>query len=179
MSDPERDAKPDLDLETRREIYREIDDNPGIHFRGLFDEVSLAKGTLQYHLHWLEDEGLVESSDDGQFTRYYAAETFEEADQRVLNALRRKIARHVLTLLLVEDGLSTAELSDRLEKSRSTISWHLSKLDDTDLVEKRREGRRVIYELSDPERVRHLYTIYRRSFTDRMVDRMLDLWEGY
>jgi DNA-binding transcriptional ArsR family regulator len=70
-------------------------------------------------------------------------------------------------------------LSDRLNKAQSTVSWHLSNLADAGLVTKERDGRRVIYEVTDADRVTYLYTIHRQSFTDRVVDRLLDLWEGY
>lgn len=169
----------ELDLESRRAIYQHVAANPGVHFRGLLDALDYAQGTVQYHLKWLEKQGLIEESDDGKFTRYYAADSFDELDQAVMNALRREYARRIIAHLLTEGALTTAELSDRLEKSPSTVSWHLSKLVEAGLVDKERQGRRVEYELTDPDRITHLYTVYRKSFTDRVVDRLLDLWDSY
>ncbi|MFC7133334.1 MULTISPECIES: winged helix-turn-helix transcriptional regulator [Salinibaculum] len=173
------DTAAELELPTRRAIYQRIVDTPGIHVRALFDDLDLAKGTVQYHLRWLEDEDIVEVSDDGEYTRYYPADSFDESDRQVLNALRRTLARRVLAYLAAEEQLTTADLADHLDKSNSTISWHLSKLQDAGLVEKHRDGRCVLYELTDPQRVRYLYTVYRASFTDRLVDRLFDLWESY
>jgi predicted transcriptional regulator len=169
----------DLDLASRRVIYQQIADTPGVHFRALLDDLDYAQGTLQYHLRWLADEGFVEVSDDGTYTRYYPAAEFAEADQAVMNALRREYSRRVLAHLLADGPLSTTELSDRLDKAQSTVSWHLSKLADADLVTSERDGRSVAYDVSDPDRVRHLYTVHRRSFTDRVVDRLLGLWDSY
>lgn len=170
---------PELDLESRRAIYQHIVANPGVHFRGLLDALDYAQGTVQYHLRWLEKQGLLEVSDDGKFTRYYSADSFDEVDQLVMNALRREYARRIIAHLLTAGPLTTAQLSDRLGKSPSTVSWHLSKLADAGLVSKERHGRTVAYELADPDRITYLYTIYRKSFTDRVVDRLLDLWDSY
>jgi predicted transcriptional regulator len=170
---------PDLELPSRRAIYQRIVDSPGVHFRALLDDLDYAQGTLQYHLRWLTDEGLVDTSEDGKYTRYYPAEAFDEADRAVMNALRREYSRRVLAHLLSDGPLSTTELSDRLGKAKSTVSWHLSNLSEAGLVTNEREGRRVVYAVSDPERVRRLYAVHQRSFTDRVVDRLLGLWDSY
>ncbi|WP_436927130.1 winged helix-turn-helix transcriptional regulator [Halosimplex amylolyticum] len=172
-------SDPDLELASRRAIYQQIADTPGVHFRALLDELDYAQGTLQYQLRWLTDEGLVEVSEDGKYTRYYPATEFDETDRAVMNALRREYSRRVLAHLLVDGPLSTTELSDRLEKAQSTVSWHLSNLADAGLVTKERDGRSVAYDVSDADRVRYLYTIHRQSFTDRVVDRLLGLWDSY
>ncbi|RXK48661.1 winged helix-turn-helix transcriptional regulator [Halorientalis pallida] len=169
----------DLELPSRRAIYQRIADEPGVHFRALLGDLDYAQGTLQYHLRWLADENLIEVSDDGKYTRYYPAAEFDETDQAVMNALRREYSRRVLAHLLTDGPLSTTELSDRLDKANSTISWHLSKLADAGLVTKERNGRSVIYEVTEPDRVAMLYTVHRGSFTDRVVDRLLGLWDSY
>jgi predicted transcriptional regulator len=171
--------EPDLELESRRAIYQEIAATPGSHFRALLDELDYAQGTLQYQLRWLADEGVIDVSEDGKYTRYYPAAEFDDADRTVMNALRREYSRRILAHLLVDGPLSTTELSDRLEKAQSTVSWHLAKLADAGLVTKERDGQRVLYRVSDSDRVRYLYTIHRQSFTDRIVDRLLGLWDSY
>src|SRR6056297_1987052 len=172
-------SAPNLELASRRRIYQRIADTPGIHFRALLDDLEYAQGTLQYQLRWLGDEGLIDISEDGKYTRYYPAAEFDDADRTVMNALRREYSRRILAHLLVDGPLSTTELSDRLEKAQSTVSWHLSKLADAGLVTKERDGRSVYYELTDPERATYLYTVYQGSFTDRLVDRLLGLWDSY
>lgn len=169
-----------LELESRREIYASVRDAPGIHVRELERRHDYAKGTLQYHLRELERAGLVEAHDDGKFTRYYASDDgFDDDDRAVLSALRRKNSRRIVAYLAAEGPLSTSELAARIERSPSTTSWHLSRLAEAGVVEKERDGRAVNYSLTDPERVERLYTTYRRSVTDRLLDGVLDVWDGY
>jgi len=170
---------PDIDLESRREIYTSIDANPGIHFSDLLDRLDYAQGTLQYYVRQLEDEGLVEVSDDGKFTRYYAAGEFASDEQAIMNAFRRKYSRRIIAHLVVDEALTTSQLSDRLGKSPSTVSWHLSKLVDAGVAERNRDGQRVFYRLTDPGRATYLYTVYQGSFTDTVVDRLLGLWNQF
>lgn len=179
MTGSTSDRDPELELESRRAIYQHVSDNPGVHFRSLLADLDYAKGTLQYQLRQLQNRGLLEVSDDGKYTRYYPAGSFDEADQAVMNALRREYARRIVAHLAVEGGLSTTELSDRLGRSPSTVSWHLSKLEDAGLATKERRGRSVVYELTDPKRVEYLYAVHRKTFTDRVVDRLFDLWDSY
>jgi predicted transcriptional regulator len=172
-------ADEDLELASRRALYQRIADSPGIHFRALLEDTEYAQGTVQYHLRWLADEDLVEVADDGQYTRYYPAAEFDETDKELLNALRRTHSRRILAHLLEDGPLSTTELSDRLEKAKSTVSWHLSELEEAGLISKERAGRSVVYEVENPDRLRYLYTVYRGSFTDRVVDRILGIWDSY
>jgi predicted transcriptional regulator len=167
------------DLESRRRIFRLVEANPGIHFREVLSRLDYAQGTVQYHLGRLQDEGLIEASDDGKYTRYYPGEGFTEADREVMNALRRTYSRRIVAYLLADGPLTTSELADRVGKAPSTVSWHLSKLHEAGLVAKEREGAGVEYALVDPDRARYLYTVYQGSFADRLVDRLLGLWNAY
>ncbi|MFB6121611.1 MAG: winged helix-turn-helix transcriptional regulator [Halobacteriaceae archaeon] len=168
----------DLQLESRRDIYQEVRRAPGTHFRGLLRELDYAKGTVQYHLRWLVARGLVESESDGEYTRYYPAREFEPADKATLSALRRTYSREVLAHLAADGPLTTTDLAERLGKSASTVSWHLSRLHDAGLVAKRRDGRSVEYTLADRERVATLYATYEESFTDRLLDNLVDVWNA-
>ena len=168
-----------FELESRRVIYQTIRSTPGIHFRELLRRTEYAQGTLQYHLKWMVNEGLIERSEDGEFARYYPSGEFEIEDKAVMDALRREYSRRIIAHLAADGPLSTSELAERLGKSASTVSWHLSRLADTGVVTKEREGRTVYYSLTDPHRVVRLFTVHQKSFTDRLLDRLIGLWEEY
>ncbi|MFA5862383.1 MAG: winged helix-turn-helix transcriptional regulator [Candidatus Thermoplasmatota archaeon] len=169
----------DPELESRRRIHQTIQQHPGLHFRELLGRVALAQGTLQYHLHGLEADGLVAVSQDGGFTRYYATTRVRPEDRPLMDALRREYARRILAHLVAEGPLTTQALSERIGKAPSTVSWHISRLVDAGLLTRTRAAQEVRYALVDRDRVLYLYTTFRGSFTDRLVDRLLGLWDSY
>ncbi|MFB6169881.1 MAG: winged helix-turn-helix transcriptional regulator [Haloarculaceae archaeon] len=168
----------DLDLDSRREIYQEIADAPGVHFRELLRRLDYAKGTVQYHLRWLVDRDLVEAETDGEYTRYYPAHELAPEDKETLSVLRRSYSRELLAHLVAAGPLTTTELAARVDRSQSTVSWHLSRLHEVGFVEKHRDGRRVEYALTDRDRLLKLYTTYSESFTDRLLDNVVDVWNA-
>lgn len=167
------------DVASRRRIFQTIQEHPGLHFKDLLARVGLAQGTVQYHLQHLMDEGLITVSHDRGFTRYYAEGRLRAEDRPLMDALRREYGRRILAHLAAEGPLTTMALASRLGKASSTVSWHLARLAEAGLVDRRREGQEVYYALADRDRVIYLYTVFRGSLMDRLVDRLLGLWEGY
>lgn len=166
------------ELETRRRIHGLVQQHPGLHFRDLVSRLDLAQGTVQYHLGVLVREGLLTVSEDRGFTRYYAGGRVRPEDRPILDALRRQYARCIVAHL-VEKDLSTQELSTLLGKAPSTVSWHLARLTEAGVVEKERQGQTVLYRLARPGRVVYLYTVYRASLMDRLVDGLLGVLDAH
>lgn len=82
----------------------------------------------------------------------------DEIDYRlseILEALGNAI-RLKLVILLEERTRSVSGCADELDKPLQTVSRHLKKLRDKDLVEAESEGSRRIYELKRPALVREI-----------------------
>lgn len=168
-----------LHLESRRRILDAVEQRPGIHFRELQDRVGLAAGTLQHHLHVLQTSGLLVVARERQFTRYYAPGAVRAHDRPLVAALRREGSRSILARLADDGPTSTRRLAAVLGRSESTISWHLARLAEAGLVERRRSGQEVHYAIVDRAHVIGVYLQYRASFTDRVLDRLVGLWDAY
>lgn len=74
-----------------------------------------------------------------------------EAMERIydLSDSKMDILRWIL-LSLDERGRSPGDLVDKLDRDKSTISYHLSTLSDEGLVESQREGRHAYYQVTEP-----------------------------
>lgn len=74
--------------------------------------------------------------------------------------------RYRLLIRVAEEGpVASGVLADRMEPSLSSVSNHLRKLKDIDLVQSRRKGRRSLYRLKRPElyeRIRSLEELLSR-----------------
>ena len=88
--------------------------------------------------------------------------------ENVFRALADSTRRQLLDRLFAHDGLTQSALCDGLGMSRQAVSQHLTKLKLAGLVRARRDGRRQIYFIDDPDMV----TVMRLmvgQLTDRAV----------
>ncbi len=167
-----------IELKTRRKVYELIRKSPGIHFRELERRLGMAVGNLQYHLQYLEEKDLIKSEQDGKYTRYFPREhPLGKIDREILSSLRRRASRHILIYLLRNPNASNIDISKNVHLSPSTVSWHLNKLVEKEIVDRRREGRRTFFRVKDPERVARLLIMFKESFLDKLVEGFVETWE--
>lgn len=167
-----------LDLNTRRRLYRYIQDNPGMHLRGIQRAVDMPLGTVEYHLHQMEKNEMLTSRDDGRFKAFFAKEGIDRRDKDILYYVRQDNPRRIMIHLLEHPDSSHAEAVRALPVGPSTVSFHMSKLQKAGLIEQRRHGRSKLYSVVEPDRVANVLVKYRKSFLDDLVDRFASSWIG-
>lgn len=167
-----------LDLETRRLLYRYVEQNPGMHLRGVQRALDMPLGTVEYHLHQMEKAGLLVSRDDGRFKAFFVKEGLDRRDKDVLYYVRQENPRRIMIHLLENPGASHAQVVKALPVGASTVSFHLSKLVKAQLVREERQGRSKSFFVVDEQRVAGVLVRYRKSFLDDLVDRFASSWLG-
>jgi len=167
-----------LALSARDKIYRAITKNPGLHFRELQRRTGLATGSLQYHIDYLSRRRLIKSVKQGKFVRYYSAsgEQFGE-NETLMNLLRQESLRKIMLFLLTKRSATNLTISSAIELSPSTISWHLSKLVENNVVGVRKRARKKYFYLLEPEKVMEMLRSYKKSFLDELVNHFVEIWE--
>lgn len=135
---------------------------PGAHFSKIRDDLKLGTGETQHHLRSLESDGIVESRKDGDYSRFYPADTFSEFEQVALGHLRRETPRGVLITLLERPDATAGEIATRLDVSRPTVSNCAATLETAGLLS-RADG----YALTDPETILLLIVRYADSFGEQ------------
>jgi predicted transcriptional regulator len=113
---------------------------------------------------------------DGKYLRYYAFTEKSTEEKRILEIARRKTDRHILLLLLENETNTNEELSEILNLSPSTISWHIKKLIETNILSVKAEGRKVFYSVNNQELVSGILIKYKESYLDKLVDRFVEIW---
>lgn len=156
--------------ETRDAIRRAVWNRPGVHFSELRRLLDVSPGQAQYHLRRLTDSGDVVGKSLYGKTHYYPPE-YDDAERRVLALFRRETTRGILLVLLSDGATSPGDLADALDVAPSTLSWHLDRLADVELVERRRNGRSVTVELTEEALVARLLSDVEPSLPRRLVDR--------
>jgi len=163
---PRIDKKDILDLENRRSIYNFILKNPGLHIRELSRRLEIPKTTLKYHLKYLEVKNLVNYETKGKCTRYFAKFEIGTIDKKVLGVIRQEIPRRIIFLTFIFDEVFIDEISEGLEIPITTISFHLKKLKDMNVLITEKKNKRVAYSLQNRNYIYDLFIRYKDSLFD-------------
>ncbi|ADJ16130.1 winged helix-turn-helix transcriptional regulator [Halalkalicoccus jeotgali] len=161
--------------ETRRRVREHVHTQPGIHFNALVRDSEFAPGQIQYHIRRLLQAEEVTAERLYGRTHYYPP-IHDVWERRTLALARRETAREVLAHLLECEGAKPATVADSLGIARSTLEWHLDRLCEQGIVEKKRDERnRVTLLISHPDRTARLLAETTDSLPDRFADRFMRL----
>lgn len=157
--------------ETRRSIERHVRCHPGVHFSGLVDRLGLAPGQVQHHLRRLTTAGRVVAERLYGRTHYFP-DGFDQWERRALAVLRRETSGDVVGYLLVEGPARPGEVTAAVDIARSTLAYHVDRLEAEGLVEKSKPApNRVALEVSRPEATVRLLRRADPTLGARLVDR--------
>lgn len=160
-----------LDLAARRRIYAYVTSHPGAYLREIQRALDAPMGSLEYHLDQLEKAGLVAIEQDAN-KRFFPARTSAE-DVRLLSLLRREALRRIVSILLETGTCTHKELVARTSYPPSTVTFHVAKLVEAELVDRERDGRETRLTLRDPKQIHALLVRYQPTFLDRVLDAFL------
>ena len=163
-----------LGLEIRRRIYSFILKYPGLHLRELSRKLNVPKTTLNYHLKYLEKENFLLGKSEDRFTRYYATKKVGASDKAILGIMRQDIPRRIILFLFLYPEHSKIDISQDLEKPTTTISFHLKKLMDLDIIENRRVGHSYAYRLKNQKEMYNILILYENSLSDDVLGPFLE-----
>lgn len=168
-----RSIPPNVTDGPRADILACVSRVPGAHLRGIERMTGLPLGQVLYHLDRLERMGIVASSKDAGFRRYYVARDVGRGEKKYLAALRHEVPRRVVLALLERPGLSHKDLQALAGVAGSTLSFHLERLLGSGVLVRRKVGVMQQYFVVEPQVARHELIFYRESFADEEVDRFV------
>ncbi len=119
----------------RDRILNEVTDNPGIHLRELHRIIGCAMGALQYHLRFLEQDGLVTSLRNGNVRHIFTPNYSSDEKVKLLTALARNPTVGSILGECAANGQTTqAVISRTLNIDKSLISYYISSLLEADIL---------------------------------------------
>lgn len=166
---------------TQRRILDYITSQPGVHLRQICRELGLAMGDVQYHVHRLERDGRVSSARRGLYRFFYPSTLFGEKQRDVLSMLSLDTPRELLLHIIEKPNSGQDELARAISVSQPTVSWHLKRLVNMGIVQRKQDGRTIRYLVSG-ERVTDIATFirsYHPTVWERWSSRLADIFISY
>ncbi len=122
---------------TRKRISDYIAEHPGSYFNEIKLALDLNVGTMQHHLHVLENQRAVESVRTKGYLYYFPK---GHVDKTPLSSQQR-----VMEAIATHKNIRQYELGQLLGLTHATVSYHISNLEKMGLVVKEKLGNEVRY----------------------------------
>lgn len=162
-------------IDTRATLLRYIEENPGIHYRGLLRVTHIANGVLSYHLAALEKLHKIQVNRQSKMTHYYPL-SVSDKESAILRFVRKESIRQILLFILERDRCTFKEIVEHSRRSPSTVSIQLKQLKEAGIVSIRR-GEYHLYRLTERDLVAEVLSKYKPSFADKVVDNYAEVME--
>jgi predicted transcriptional regulator len=159
----------------RNALLKCINAMPGIRYRELMRLVGVSNGVLTYHLAMLERTDSIKVDRKSRMTRYYAVDIPVE-ESFIIGYLKNSTARRITIFILEHDLCSFSEIVEYTKKAPSTISWHLKRLRDADMISVY-NGEYQLYRVEDKGTITEILSKYKESFVDKVVNNYTEMIE--
>ncbi|UCE36406.1 MAG: carboxypeptidase regulatory-like domain-containing protein [Thermoplasmata archaeon] len=120
----------------RKRIFDYVNENPGMHYRGILNELNLPMGVLSYHLNRLEKAQYIRSRQDGMYRRFYT-----KGPKTDMRFFLSDIQESILSVIKENQGISQSKIAERISVSRKVVNYHVNILDQAGLIFVERQGR--------------------------------------
>jgi len=164
---------------TQRRVLEFITSHPGVHLREICRGLGLAMGVVQYHVGRLERDGRVTSARRGLYKFFYPANLFGEKQRDLLSVLSLDKPRELLLNIIEHPGITQEALATATHVSQPTVSWHLNRLTQLRVVERRQEGRSVTYSTAGGAEVASFIRAYHPTVWEKWSSRLADIFIAY
>jgi len=146
--------------EKKSKILDLIVNSPGIRYRQLLRYTGLSNGSLSYILKKLEDSKqiVVNRRDNKKITNYFP-KGVKMRELHVVANLTNNIDRKIVQFLLKQEKCTFRDIVTPTNKAPSTVSWHLSRLRDANIIMSvRYNNGRSIYKLKNKRLVFEIFS---------------------
>lgn len=136
----------------RRRIYEAVKRSPGLNRSQLQRETGLSVGALMFHLDRLLEEDVItrkQSPRDNEILLFAEEDEDLWRDPRFRILFGNESTRRVAEELAENPGAIAGDIADELDVTPEAVRYHLSKLEEKELIDRARDGRSVRY---DPSR---------------------------
>jgi len=150
--------------------------NPSSHLRKIKKNLGFSMGTIQYYLAMLEKEGKIKSIKTKFYKNYYHV---DESDEEILSVLNLDSPRSIVMYLIQHEPSTHKEIANGVGLSSSTVSWHMKRLIELQIVQTEYSGKYTIYNLIDRDNVLINLKKYKSTTWNSMINNMTDVFSAF
>ncbi|MFC6722257.1 helix-turn-helix domain-containing protein [Halobacteriaceae archaeon SHR40] len=137
------DSSDPLEHELRAALHDRIQSDAGLTLAELTSDTDVSESTVRYHTRILEEESLVDKVDLWGNVRLFPA-GYESKERALTVAVDDTALKSVLSAVRTTEPATVTTIAAEIDRSPSTVSHHLSRLETADLVDRERNGKRVV-----------------------------------
>lgn len=126
-----------LEHEARQELYEAVVESPGTYVAQVAETTGISVSTARYHLRILEKERLIRTEKVRGKRRLYREST---GDDEVAAALNDGATAVVIEAVGRHEPASVTHLANVLDRARSTVTYHVKRLDEAGVLTRERDG---------------------------------------
>jgi predicted transcriptional regulator len=131
----------------QEKIIQFVNEMPGIRYRELLRMTGVSNGVLSYHLNLLDISGRVQIHRvNDRVTRYFSHDV-SSIESNIIGFLRQNTTRKIIVYILENRPCGFSDIVNHTNKVPSTVSWHLTRLKDANILKVRKQNELNYYEI--------------------------------
>jgi len=163
-----------FDLETRKKIYRLIKKNPGLNLSTISELLQINISLVDYHTRYFEKQELLTIIKEAGYKRYYIKGSIGAPEHKLFHLLRQETPLRIVLFLLKNPYAKYQQICAGFDISKSTLSYHIKKLVENEVVRIQAHGDDWEYVVVDEKEVIRFLLHYRPS---DVLKRFKDAWD--
>lgn len=131
----------------QKTIIQFVNETPGIRYRELLRITGVSNGSLSYNLNILHHSGIVRVDKvNARVTRYFSS-NISSLESSLIGFLRQNTTRKIIFYILEYGPCHFNDIVKYTNKAPSTISWHLSRLKDSNIIKVENQDEFCYYDI--------------------------------
>jgi predicted transcriptional regulator len=162
-----------LHLELRKKIHNLIMVNPGLNLSTVADMLGISVALADYHLYYLEENGLLIIEKEGGYKRYYTKGSVGVEDKKILSLLQQDTPLQIVLFLLNEPRSKPRDIRENLGISPALLTYYLKKLVKYGVIQETTSEQKNEYVVAQEQQVMRLLISYKQNV---LMKRFKDTW---
>jgi predicted transcriptional regulator len=162
-----------LHLEIRKKIYKLLLLNPGLNLSKIAELLNISIPLADYHLYFLEENGLITIEKEGGYKRYYVKGEIGVEEKKILSLLQQEIPLQIVLVLLKLPGSKPKDIREHLGLSPALLAYYLKKLVKYGMITETVSEEKNQYVVTKEQDVMKLLISYKSNV---LLQRFKDTW---